>query len=209
MVILDKLEVAMAKRTYTIMGATGQIGQQLTQQLLKRGHRVKALGRDQERLAALQSQGAETIALEDFIHEEALSTAFKGSDAAFCMIPPNYFSEDLGSYQDQVGEAIKKALQKSPIPYILNLSSIGGQLPESTGPIKGLFRQEQRLNMLSNHNILHLRAGFFMENLLWSIPTIKQTGVHSMALSGDSTATYDRNTGHRGEGCRLFRALRF
>ena len=34
-------------------------------------------------------------------------------------------------------------------------------------------------------NVLHLRPGYFMENQLWSIPTIKQQGVNASPIRGD------------------------
>lgn len=175
----------MARKTFTIMGATGHIGHVLVQELLKLGNRVKALGRDQKKLNVLKSQGAKVIASHDFIEETALTEAFEGSDAIFSFIPSFYSSENFEAYQDHVGKAIKSAIQSSGVRYVLNLSSIGAQQSEGVGPIKGLHRQEQRLNNLPDLNVLHLRPGLFMENQLWSIPVIKQSGVIGFPLRGD------------------------
>ena len=40
----------MTNRVYAVTGATGNIGRRLTLLLLERGHRVRALGRNAERL---------------------------------------------------------------------------------------------------------------------------------------------------------------
>lgn len=175
----------MASKVYAVVGATGQIGHVVVEHLLKRGHQVKAFGRDQKKLDGLKSKGAQVISIEGFDREATLNKEFKGVDAVFGMIPPGYGTDNYGAYQDQVGEAIKSAVEKNNIRYLLNLSSLGAHLAEGTGPIKGLYRQEQRLKSLSNVNILHLRPGYFMENFLWSIQTIKQKGVLKTPIKSD------------------------
>jgi uncharacterized protein YbjT (DUF2867 family) len=175
----------MEKNLYTIMGATGNIGHVIAQNLLMNGHQVRAIGRNPKKLAHLKTLGAETFSLENFDDADRLKEAFHKADAVFCLIPPSIFVEDEGAYQDDVGEAIKTALKKSKNPYIVNLSSFGAQIPEGTGPIAGLHRQEKRLNSLSGVNILHLRPGYFMENLLTGISSIKNTGAFCYSLRGN------------------------
>lgn len=175
----------MPNKSYAILGATGHIGSALVQNLLKRGHNVKAIGRDEIKCGDLESCGAEVIVIKDFSNASELAEAFKGVDAVFSFIPPAYTAGDIASYQDKIGEAIKSAIQKNKIHYIVNLSSIGAQLPEKTGIIKDLYRHEQRLNSLSDVHILHLRPGYFMENLLFMIPMIQQSGSLSSPVRGD------------------------
>lgn len=165
------------------MGATGQIGHVVVESLLQKGHQVKAIGRDQKKLDALKSKGAEIVSIKKFDDQELLTKAFKGADAVFTLIPPGYREENYGAFQDSVGEAIKTAIQKNAIPYLVNLSSMGAHLAEGVGPIKGLHRQEERLNALGNLNVVHLRPGYFMENLLQTIPMIQQTGTLKTPLA--------------------------
>ncbi len=146
----------MAK-TYAIMGATGHIGQVLTQELLQRGHRVKALGRNEDKLNALWAKGAEKVPVDTFEDAATLTKAFEGVDAVFSLIPPGGSEDDLGAYQDKVSAAITEAVKATKVPYVVNLSSLGAQLPDGTGPIKGLYRHEQRLNTLQDTHVLHLR----------------------------------------------------
>ncbi len=174
----------MTKRTYAIMGATGQIGRVVTERLLERGHDVRALGRDTKKLEALRARGARTTAAR-FDDENALAEAFRGATAVFTMIPPAYDAEDYGRWQDRAGEAIVAALKKARMAHVVDLSSIGAHLTEGTGPIKGLHRQEKRLEGLSGLSVLHLRPSLFMENFLWSIPAIREHGVNGSALRGD------------------------
>ena len=174
----------MPKRLYTVMGATGHIGLVLVEALLKRGHGVRAVARSQTKLAALKAKGAEAHAA-GFDDAASLARAFQGSSALFTMTPPAYEAEDFGAYQDTVGEAIVSAIRQAKVAHVVNLSSIGAQHPSGTGPIAGLHRQERRLNTVAGLNALHLRPGSFMENQLWSIPTIKQHGINGSPMRGD------------------------
>lgn len=175
----------MATRKLTVLGATGQIGQVLTRELLKRGHQVRAVGRDERKLASLKTKGAEVLptGFEDAGH---LMEAFAGADGVFVMIPPGYGVDDFGAHQDRVGEAIKDAIVRSKVRKVVNLSSIGAQHADKTGPIKGLYRQERRLNACLGVDVLHLRPSFFMQNFFWSIPTIRDQGMVLSSIKGDS-----------------------
>lgn len=175
----------MAKKTFVVMGATGQIGSVVCEELLKRGHTVRALGRDPQKLEVLKSWGAEVIQIEKFDSKEALTKAFKGADGAFVMLPPGYGVEKFAVYQAAVGEAIKEALQKNSIPYVVNLSSLGAHLPEGTGPIKGLHAQEKRLSSLTDSNIVFLRPAYFMENFFWAMPDLLHSEVLNTPLKAD------------------------
>lgn len=174
----------MSKRVIAVVGATGHIGTVLTEELLKKGHEVRALGRDQTKLAALASKGAKTrsVAFDD---ASALSEALQGADAAFTMIPPNYGADQFSAWQDASGEAIAKAVSKAGVKHVVDLSSVGAQHPTGTGPIAGLHRQEKRLEGISGLSVLHLRASYFMENHFWSIPTIKSAGVNGSPVQAD------------------------
>lgn len=175
----------MANKTYAIVGATGHIGKILAETLLKKGFRVHAIARDKNKLQPLKEKGAEIFPITSFVDSTALAKAFANCDAVFSFIPPIYQERDCEAYQDKVGQAIAEALTQTKIPFVLNLSSIGANLQAGTGPIKGLERHEKRLNAIPSLNVLHLRPGYFMENLNWTIPLIKSSGVISFPLRGD------------------------
>jgi uncharacterized protein YbjT (DUF2867 family) len=174
----------MSKRVYTIMGATGHIGQILAEELLKKGHTVRALGRDAEKLTALKQKGAEVHSPAGD-NPAALAEVFKGADGVFTLIPPSYTEPDFLAYQNRIGEAIAKALKDSGVKHALDLSSIGADKPSGTGPIVGLHRQEKRLEAIAGLNNLHLRPAYFMENLFYSIPIIKGMGINGTPIRPD------------------------
>lgn len=199
----------MSNKTYAIMGATGHIGKVLTETLLKKGNKVHCIGRDKNKLQHLKEKGAEVFPIAAFDDASALTKAFAGCDAVFSFIPPDYQDTDYGAYQDRVGEAIKQALIKTKVGYVVNLSSIGADLQAGTGPIKGLQRHEKRLNTIQNLNVLHLRPGYFMENLYWSIPLIKNHGIIGSALRPDLSIPMIATRDIGLKAAEFFHALNF
>ncbi|MCE5318162.1 MAG: NAD(P)H-binding protein [Parachlamydia sp.] len=174
----------MTQKIFTILGATGHIGHVIAEDLLKRGHIVRAVGRDKRKLHQLESKGALPVVL-NLDDSDALAEAFRDTWAVFTMIPPGEQEEDMQLFQERVGDAIVKAIQKANVKRVVNLSSVGAELAEGSGPIMGLRRLEQKLNALQNFDCLvHLRPNYFMENLYAFLPMIQQ-GVIKAPLPGD------------------------
>lgn len=169
---------------FVITGATGNIGSKLTGILLSQGQKVRVVGRNSEKLQGFVDKGAEA-AVGDLRDTGFLTRTLSGFTAVFAMIPPHYTAMDFRAYQNEVGTSIASAIQKSGIKYVVNLSSQGADLPEGTGPIKGLYDQEERLNKLEGVNILHIRPTYFMENLLMNIPMMKNMNMAGSAVTGD------------------------
>ena len=169
---------------FTIMGATGNIGSKLANRLLAKNQQVKVIGRSPNRLQPFVDRGA-TAVVGDAGDSKFLSQAFTDSNAAFVMIPPDYAAQDFRQYQNEIGRQIAKAIEKSGVRHVVNLSSHGAHLSDKTGPIKGLRDQEQRLNQLDSVHILHLRPTFFMENMLMNIDMIKNMGINGGHIRGD------------------------
>ena len=164
----------MFKKIFAIMGATGNIGHIIAEDLLKRGHTVRAFGRDEKKLHQLMIKGAELV-IGDFDDVEVLVDGFKDAYAVFCMLPPSYTEQNYSAYQDRVSDAICEALRQTNIKRIVNLSSVGAELAEGTGPIKGLHRFEKKLDEIKDlTTCIHLRPEYFMENLNHFLPMIPQ-----------------------------------
>jgi uncharacterized protein YbjT (DUF2867 family) len=101
------------------------------------------------------------------------------------MVPPNMTSPDYRADQERESDAIAKAVKDSGLHYAVFLSSFGAHVPEGTGPIAGLHSAEQKLNAISALNVLHLRAGYFMENNLSAIGMIQGMGIYGHAVLQD------------------------
>jgi len=169
---------------YVILGATGHVGTWVADRLLDQGKPVRVVSRNIRRLKSCMIKGAIPFA-GDISDDKFLSKAFAGATAVFSMIPPDLKTENLRLYQNKISDSIIKALKKSGVTHVVNLSSIGADLSEKTGPALGLHDHEEKLNKLENVNVLHLRAAYFMENLLNNIDLIKNKGFNGSAIRGD------------------------
>ena len=160
---------------YVVMGATGNTGHIVATNLLARGQKVRAVGRNSAHLQPLTSKGAEPF-IADVTDPSALAKAFDGADSAYVMIPPNITSKDPLGYSNRASDAIAAAVKNAGTGNVVALSSIGAELPSGTGPVVGLHNLEQKLNQIPSVNVLYLRAGYFMENTLPQVNAIRQMG---------------------------------
>jgi uncharacterized protein YbjT (DUF2867 family) len=169
---------------YTITGATGNTGSVVARTLLARGQKVRVLGRSAERLQALAALGAEPFVCE-ITDAVKLTEAFKGAQGVYAMIPPDLANKDVRAYQERASDALASALQAAGVKHAVSLSSIGADKTEQTGPVVGLHHLEEKLNAIPGLNVLHLRAGYFMENTLAQIGIIKMMGTTAGPLRAD------------------------
>ena len=175
----DKVAVVKDGK-YVILGASGNTGSIIANFLLSKGEKVSVVGRDVGRLQSFVRKGAEAFSAE-VSDAAALTKAFGGARAAYLMLPPITSRED----QEQQSDAIAKAVKQSGLRYAVHLSSYGAHVPEKTGPVTGLHSSEQKLNAISDLNVLHLRAAYFMENNLAAIDMIHGMGLFGHALLPD------------------------
>jgi uncharacterized protein YbjT (DUF2867 family) len=168
-----------------ITGATGHIGSRTVEKLLALGKKVKAIGRNPEKLEALKKAGA-VVAAGDMNDASFLTKEFKGAEAIFLIIATNLQTPNAAKYQDAAGEAQIEAIKNSGVKNIIFISSQGAQDVEHTGIVAGLGRQELRLNKLPQDvNVLSLRPAYFMENLFNQIPLIKNMGIIGSPVKSD------------------------
>jgi uncharacterized protein YbjT (DUF2867 family) len=161
---------------HVVLGASGNTGHVVAQNLLARQQKVRVVGRNAAHLQTHAAQGAE-IFIADVTDAAALTKAFHGADSAYVMIPPNPSSNDPLAYSERAGDAIAAALKNAGVKNVVVLSSIGADKSEGTGPVVGLYKLEQKLNQLDGANVLFLRAGYFMENTLPQAVVISKMGL--------------------------------
>ena len=161
---------------YVVTGATGNTGNVVAKALLSRGEKVRVIGRTAERLKALAAEGAEPFAAE-LTDAAGVTKAFVGAKAVYVMLPPDPANSDYRSFQNRVTDAIVAALRSTGVTHAVTLSSIGADKPDKTGPVEGVHYLEQQLNCIDALNVLHLRAGYFMENTLAQIGIIQKMGM--------------------------------
>ena len=169
---------------YVVLGASGNTGHVVANNLLARGQKVRVVGRNAAHLQPLAAKGAETF-IADVTDAGALAKAFHQADSAYVMIPPNLTSNDPLGYSNRVSDAIAAAVQNAGTKNVVALSSIGADKASGTGPVVGLHNLEQKLNQIIGANVLYLRAGYFMENTLPQVNAIRQMGSVGTPLRPD------------------------
>jgi len=165
---------------YVVLGASGNTGSIVADFLLSKGEKVRVVGRDAGRLQRFVDKGAEAF-IAELSDAAALTEAFSGASAAYLLLPPVKSRESQARESDAIAQAVKE----SGLRYAVHLSSYGAQVPEKTGPLVGLHASEEKLNAISGVNVLHLRAGYFMENNLALIGMIHGMGLVGSALIPD------------------------
>ena len=160
---------------YVVLGASGNTGHVVASTLLARQQKVRVVGRNATHLQPLASQGAE-IFVGDVTDVSTLTKAFRQAESAYVMIPPDPTNNDFRGFQERASDAIAAAVKSTGIRNIVSLSSIGADKADRVGPVVGLHNLEQKLNQIDGANVLHLRAGYFMENTLPQSGAIKKMG---------------------------------
>jgi len=169
----------------TILGATGQVGSKTVNNLLNRGHTLRLIARRVDRLQEFADKKGAEIFPGNSLDAEFLTQAIRGSHVVMLMMPGDLQTENIGLYQDKMGIAQIEAIDNSGVKKVLFLSSVGGHTEEHTGIVAGLARQEKRLKEIEHADVLILRPGYFMENLLGNVQLIKSMGINGSPLKPD------------------------
>jgi len=165
---------------------TGNIGRELTQRLLDQGgHELILLARSPDKLKKEQAKGAK-IVRADLGDAAAVKKATQGADALFFLCPPSFAVPNYRAYYAQLATNGADAVKANTIKHTVLLSSIGAHLSKGTGPILGLHDAEKIFTQVTK-GLTILRPGWFMENHLWHLDTIKSLSSIFLPLSGDVT----------------------
>ncbi|KKC26004.1 NmrA family NAD(P)-binding protein [Sphingomonas sp. SRS2] len=157
-----------------VVGATGRIGAKLTENLLTKGHSVKALSRGGPALDALVAKGAEPFLGSFDTGDGELGRFFEDADAAFLMVKTIWEGGDLHGHYPTVALRFFDALRDSPVKLAVSLTGMGSEVSGNTGHFQPFHILDQILNRLRGINLVHLQGGWFMENLFAWIESIAQ-----------------------------------
>jgi len=161
-------------------GSLGHVGKPLTEELVRRGHRVTVVSSQARRRVEIEALGAQaaTGTLED---REFLTAVFQDADAVFLLLAPGgAFTDpriDLDAKFREVGEACFGAIQASGVNRVVYLSSIGAHLPSGNGLLRLHHAMEARLDALNRVAVTFLRPTGFYTNLYAFVPMIQARGV--------------------------------
>ena len=167
-----------------ITGATGHTGSVAAEKLLASGAKVRVIGRDANRLELFSRKGAEAV-VADMTDAGAVEKAFSGAQAVHALIPPNIGAADVRAYQERVTDSLAAAIRNNGIAHAVVVSSTGADKTSGTGPVVGLHNLEKKLESINGLNVLSLRCGYFMENLLPQIGIIQSLGFIAGPIRAD------------------------
>ena len=160
---------------FVVLGATGNTGSVLAETLLARKQPVRVVVRSAEKGVSWQAKGAE-IAVASLDDVSALTKALRGAQGLYLLVPPNYGAPAWLAAQRQRMDQAAEAVKSSGILHVILLSSVGGQIPEGTGPIRAARYGEQQLATVAQ-NLTILRPCYFMDNWAPVIGMAKSQGV--------------------------------
>jgi uncharacterized protein YbjT (DUF2867 family) len=163
---------------FVIAGVTGHVGAVAANELLGKKEKIKVLVRDAKKAEPWSRRGAE-VAVGSLEDQAFLTGALRGATGFFVLLPPNYAvtsPAEFYGYQRKTADAIAGAVKAAGVPHVVLLSSIGADLPDGTGPIKGLHYAENVLRG-TGAVLTAIRAGYFQENLGGTAAAAKQQGI--------------------------------
>ena len=167
-----------------VIGATGNVGRQVVDLLLARGHSVSAVARSAEKLNSFVQRGVE-VCQGSLENKPFLTGVFSGAKAAFVLCPVDIKAKDVNADQRNKIQATGAAIRHSGLKHVVALSSWGLENPQNIGAMIGCHWLEKELDAIPGLNVVHLRPVWFMENFLWNIPLIKMAGINGLSLSAD------------------------
>jgi uncharacterized protein YbjT (DUF2867 family) len=121
-----------------ILGATGQIGSMLVDNLLKKGQPVRAVIRNSLKAQELKNKGVE-VSIADYFDVKALKKAFRGGDSVFLLTPENPECKSCLKETRMIIDNYREAVLSSEVTKILGLSSMGAQHGSGTGNLMASF----------------------------------------------------------------------
>lgn len=160
---------------FVVLGATGHTGSVVAETLLARKQPVRVVVRSADKGADWKAKGAEVV-VASLGDTAALTKAFQGASGAYLLVPPNYGASSWLAEQQQRMDQAAEAVKASGIEHVVFLSSVGGHIPEGTGPIRAARYGEQKLSTVAHH-VTILRPCYFMENWAPGIGMAKEQGL--------------------------------
>jgi NAD(P)H dehydrogenase (quinone) len=159
---------------FAITGITGNVGGEVAHNLLATKQPVRGVARDAGKCTAWAQRGCEIVGA-DISDAAALTSAFKGAEGVFVLVPPNFDPSPDFREARAIAATLRTALDAARPGKVVYLSTIGAQAAQP--------------NLLTQHTIIErmlgelplpitfLRPGWFMENSSWDVAPATNSGV--------------------------------
>jgi uncharacterized protein YbjT (DUF2867 family) len=162
-----------------ITGITGQVGGHVARTLLNAGESVRAVLRDVRKGPEWASRGCD-VAVADMADPAALAAAFRGSRAAFILLPPTFDPTPGFPEAEAVIDTVLSAIEVGRPERVVCISTIGAQA-KTENLLTQLSLLEKALADASVP-VTFLRPGWFLENCTWDVAPARDCGVISSFL---------------------------
>src|SRR6266404_6958095 len=160
----------MARQRFLVTGATGDTGSHTVEQLLARGHQVRALAhREDERSKRLQQRGVEVV-YGDLLDFRQVKAALDGVRRAYFVYPIRPGILQATAYFAQ-------AAKEAGVDGIVNMSQISARKDAKSHAATDHWLSE-RIFDWSGVPTVHIRPTYFAEWLLYLAPMIRACRLH-------------------------------
>lgn len=166
-----------------VAAATGNIGSRVAKQIALKGSEAVLLGQNLERLTNLNISNSIPI-VADIGNQEQMIEATEGVDALFLLVPPVLAITSFEEWYRKVTKACISAVNANKINRVVLISSLGASTTPNLGTVSYCGAMEMAFDNL-NINVLALRPGYFMENLVQQAQSIRENGKFSFPFDGD------------------------
>jgi uncharacterized protein YbjT (DUF2867 family) len=160
----------MSRRAFLVTGATGDTGGATVEQILARGHHVRALAhRQDDRAKRLQGLGAEVV-FGDFLNLDDVQAALRGVAGA-------YFCYPIRPGIIQATAYFAQAAKEAGVACVVNMSQISAREDAKSHAAQDHWLAERVFDW-SGLTVAHLRPTYFAEWLLNLAPMIRAGLLH-------------------------------
>jgi NAD(P)H dehydrogenase (quinone) len=159
----------MNAQTFLVIGAAGKTGRHTVQNLLEKGHAVRAMvHKEDERSQALRQAGAEVVTGELLAHDDVVRAAAGANAAYFCYPVSPGLIQATAYFAD--------AAKRAALRVIVNMSQISAREDSESHAARDHWIAE-RIFDWSGVATVHIRPTFFAEWLLF--PFVRSTIVEN------------------------------
>ena len=166
--------------TILVTGATGNVGRQVVEQLVKRGASVRALVRDS---AKAEFPAGVSVVQGDLLDVDSLRNAFSGVSTLFLLnaVVPDEFTQALIALN---------VARETGVERLVYLSVIHSDLYLNVPHFAGKFGVERMIEAMG-FNATILRPAYFMQNELTIKDVVLGHGVYPMPIGSKGLAMVD------------------
>jgi len=182
----------MSSSPVLVVGATGQLGRVIVQKLIAAGRPVRALGRSQEKLAALEAAGAEIVAA-DLRDLSKVTAACRGVSQIVSTANNNMGSGPTSPMRIDVSahQNLCAAARNTGVGRVVYVSFRGASSGESVDIFRLKWYIEDAIRRSGLPHVM-LRPSAFMDVWIHEVfaPGIRKTGVATVFGDGTAVANY-------------------